>query len=163
MSICPFYTPNDPGIMDATDSRSINSAIRAAMKSGCNTVVIPRDNQRAGRYEWIIGESILLPSNITVILDGCTMIQKTGCYCNMFRTESAFDEGARSLENEQHDIRLIGRNGALLDGGAFNGHDEWNTKDGTLINNTMLLFVNTRGFTVEGFKVRHQRWWGMTY
>ena len=113
MSIRPYYTPNDPEIMGTTDSQSINSAIRAAIKSGCNTVVIPRDNQRAGRYEWIIGESILLPSNITVILDGCTMIQETGCYCNMFRTESAFDEGARSLENEQHDIRLIGRNGAL--------------------------------------------------
>lgn len=163
MTLRPYYTPNDPEIMGATDSQSINSAIRAAIESGCNTVVIPRDNQRAGRYEWIIGESILLPSGITVILDGCTMIQETGCYCNMFRTKSAFDEGARSLKNEQHDIRLIGKNGALLDGGVFNGHDEWNTKDGTLINNTMLLFVNTRGFTIEGFKVRHQRWWGMTY
>ena len=70
MTLRPYYTPNDPEIMGATDSQSINSAIRAAIESGCNTVVIPRDNQRAGRYEWIIGESILLPSGITVILDG---------------------------------------------------------------------------------------------
>ncbi len=27
----------------------------------------------------------------------------------------------------------------------------------------MLLFVNLRAFTVEGFKVRHQRWWSMAF
>lgn len=160
--ISSFYTPNDPDIISASDSRSINAAICAAHESGCNTVVIPRSNQRTGSYEWIIDESILLPDDITVILDGCTMIQAEGCYCNMFRTATAFDEGRRTLENEQKNIRLLGRNGALLDGGVYNGHSEWTDKDGSLINNTMLLFANLRGFTVEGFKVRHQRWWGMT-
>lgn len=158
-----FYSPNDPNLLSTSDSRSINAAIRAAHESGCNTVVIPRANQRTGRYEWIIDESILLPDGITVILDGCTMIQAEGCYCNMFRTATAFDKGARTLDNEQKDIRLLGRNGALLDGGVYNGHSEWTDKDGSLINNTMLLFANLRGFTVEGFKVRHQRWWGMTF
>lgn len=163
MKLRPYYTPNDPEAMGENDSRSINNAIRLAVESGCNTVVIPRQNERAGSYEWVIGESVLLPDNITVILDGCYMVQETGCYCNMFRTATAFDEGVRTLENEQKNIRLLGRNGAVLDGGVYNGYSEWTAKDGSLINNTMLLFVNLRGFTVEGFKVRHQRWWGMTY
>ena len=163
MTLRPFYTPNDPEAMGENDSRSINNAIRLAAESGCNTVVIPRQNERAPSYEWVIGESILLPDNMTVVLDGCRMVQETGCYCNMFRTAAAFDEGARTLENEQKNIRLLGRNGAVLDGGVYNGFSEWTARDGSLINNTMLLFVNLRGFTVEGFKVRHQRWWGMTY
>ena len=163
MALRLFYTPNDPDLIGESDSRSINNAIRAAVESGCNTVIIPRLNARSDSYEWVIGESILLPDNITVVLDGGLMIQETGCYCNMFRTLHAFDGEPRTLANEQKNIRLLGRNGALLDGGVYNGFSEWTAKDGSLINNTMLLFVNTRGFTVEGFKVRHQRWWGMTY
>lgn len=157
-----YYSPNDPEVMGANDSQSINNAIRMALESGCNTVTIPRFNARTDGYEWVIGESILLPDNITVILDGCYMVQETGCYCNMFRTALAFDDEHRSIETEQKNIRLLGRNGAVLDGGVYNGYSETNN-DGNLINNTTILFVNTRDFTVEGFKVRHQRWWGMTF
>lgn len=163
MTVRPYFTPNDPEAMGQSDSTSINNAIRLAIADGCNTVVIPRQNERSGNYQWVIGESILLPDDITVILDGCYMVQETGCYCNMFRTAHAFDEGPRNAENEQKNIRLLGRNGAVLDGGVYNGYSEWTAKDGSLINNTTLLFVHLRGFTVEGFKVRHQRWWGMTY
>ncbi len=99
MFLRSYYTPNDPDVMGQSDSHSINNAIRAARESGCNVVVIPRANERTGSYEWIIDESILLPDEITVILDGCRMIQATGCYCNMFRTATAFDEGARTLAN----------------------------------------------------------------
>lgn len=157
-----FYTPNDAELVSNTDSRSIQNAISAAIETGCNIVIIPRYNARSNSYLWSIDETILLPDNITVVLDGCFMELAEGCFCNMFRNSASHKEEGKTLEGEQKNIRLIGRNGAVLDGGVYNGHCEWNTTADVLINNTTVLLTNVDGFTVCDLKIRHQRWWGMT-
>lgn len=40
-----FVTPNDEGIMDTTDSRSIINAVAFAKQQNYNKVVIPRFNK----------------------------------------------------------------------------------------------------------------------
>lgn len=163
MQLRAIYSPNDPDMIDVNDSRSINNAIAKAVESGCNMVVIPRLNARSNSYSWIIGEPIMLPSNITVILDGCYMVQEESCYCNMFLTAGALDSDNKTIDHELCNIRIIGQNHPVLDGGVYNGFSEWHSPPGTLFNNITMLFVNVNGFTVEGIKIRHMRWWSMAY
>ena len=48
-------------------------AIDQAVKLGLNQVVIPRPNKRRNDQIWIIDETILLPSGITVVLNNCVL------------------------------------------------------------------------------------------
>ena len=64
-----FVTPNDPEVLRDTDSASIQAAVDLAAETGCGKVVIPRMNARTGEALWIISDTILLPSDMTVELD----------------------------------------------------------------------------------------------
>ena len=83
-----YISPNDPRYMGRDDSESIQNAIDAAEASGIRTVIIPRICDRTGRDEWIITKSILLPSDITVILDDCHLTLADGIYENIFRNKN---------------------------------------------------------------------------
>lgn len=109
-----FITPNDSNIICETDSASIQKAVDFAVKNGVNKVLIPRLNKRTGKGGWTIDKSILLPSDITVILDNCHMTLADGAYCNFFRNELCGTEIANTLDGEQHDIHIIGEGYAIL-------------------------------------------------
>ena len=84
-----FITPNDPSLFGKTDSETIMNAILRAKEDGCRRVVIPRYNLREDRTEWRVAETIRIPSDFTVILDNCKMVQETGVFCPMFANENA--------------------------------------------------------------------------
>ena len=83
-----YYSPNDVEFIADSDSKSIQNAIDAAEKGPIRTVRIPRVSERTGREEWIIDKSILLPSDVTVILDDCHLVLKKGVYENIFRNKN---------------------------------------------------------------------------
>lgn len=163
-----FITPNDPNIICETDSASIQKAVNYAVRKGVNKVLIPKLNKRTGKGGWIIDKSILLPSNITVILDNCHMTLADGAFCNFFRNELCGTEIANTLDGEQHDIHIIGQGYAILDGGNTNWFLECNrnvdnckTENmGLKINNAILLH-NVRDFSIENIEIRNQRWWAI--
>ena len=68
-----YLSPNDEKYIGKTDSESIQNAINATEQTGIRTVCIPRICKRTGRPEWIIDKTILLPSDITIILDDCAL------------------------------------------------------------------------------------------
>ena len=79
-----FVTPNDPALFDENDALTIQNAIAAAVKDGCRRVVIPRFNLRTRKTEWRIDRAIRIPSDFTILLDNCYMVQETGIYDPMF-------------------------------------------------------------------------------
>ena len=83
-----YLSPNDPRFMGATDSESIQNAVNAAEKGPIRTVRIPRICKRTGNTEWMIEKSILLPSDITIILDDCHLTLKKDIYENIFRNKN---------------------------------------------------------------------------
>ena len=94
-----FVTPNDDGIMSDSDSKSIQNAIDFAKKSNISTVVIPKLCKRTNSLRWIIDKSILLPSDITIILDSCHLTLADGVYENIFRNENVQNfTGSKSSE-----------------------------------------------------------------
>ena len=76
-------TPNQ---FKGNDIQRIRSAIEAA-KATTGKVVIPPVNSN-GTNLWLLDSAILLPGNMTIILDNCTIQLSDQCRDNMFRSNN---------------------------------------------------------------------------
>ena len=76
----------NPNQFEGTDIQRIQSAINAA-KGTSNKIVIPSRNAN-GTNVWLLDSAILLPGNMTVILDNCTLQLSDKCRDNMFRSNN---------------------------------------------------------------------------
>jgi len=160
-----FISPNDQALFGTTDSETIQNAITAAEADGCRKVIIPRFNLRTGKNEWRIPVSIKLPSDFTLILRNCYMVQETGVYDNMF-TNSLSAKEPHTMEDEQHDITILGEGNVCLSGGVHNGLLENNAMRYGLPRiwvNTMFLWINVRNLRIENLHIERHRWWAMTH
>ena len=158
-----IITPNDPRVMGVTDSQSIQNAINFAMQNS-HVVRIPRVNERTGTDVWTIEKTILLPSDITIILDSCHLRLADDVYENIFRNENAYEEIGKTAEGTQHDIYIIGRGNAVLDGGRHNGVFEQTWRKLGLPHprtGNLILLVNVDGYTLSNFKCINLRYWGI--
>lgn len=116
--------------------------------------------------EYTIYETVLIPSDFTIVLDNCRLTMAPGTFCNLFRNRHADDPYARTVTDADRNIRIIGRGKAILDGGEYNGLCEGNSeKDGSphISVNNLLLFVNVDGFVIQGIQCRNQRWWALNF
>lgn len=75
---------SNPNDFKGTDTQRIQQAIKAA-QTGNRLVRIPRQNAN-GTSIWKIDEAILLPGDITLLLDNCTIQLSDSCRDNMFRS-----------------------------------------------------------------------------
>ena len=159
-----FYSPNMPECMGATDSESINNAVRLAAQSEVGKVVIPRINARTGEACWSVDRAILLPSDFHIVLDNCYIRQADATFDNVFRNENMYTDGFATASKEQRNIVISGVGNAVIDGGEPNGLTEKTSlKDGNphiVWNNTILLH-NVDGFVIENIKIINQRWWAI--
>ena len=160
-----FITPNET--IRENDAASINAAIQAAKAARLSRIVIPRYNLRTKSSRWVIGSPIRVPSDFTVILDNCYMVQETGCLCNMFNNEHAYDEKLGILmEPQDRNIAVIGEGNVILDGGEHNNLRETTNGKRGLPNiwmNNMLCWMNVSGLRVENLHIRNQRWWAINH
>ncbi len=160
-----YFSPNDPRFIAETDSESIQNAVDAASKSEfVRTVRIPKLCDRTGKAEWIIEKAILLPSDITVLLDDCHLILKEGIYDNIFRNKNMYNEQLLNDEGEQHGIRIVGFGDAVLDGGKGNDlREATSEKDGRphVRFNNFILLNNVQNIVLENFKCINMRWWAI--
>ncbi len=162
MTMCAI-TPNDAGIMDVSDSKSIQNAVREAKRTGINKVIIPSLNQRTGECRWDIDEAIILPSEIHIVLDNCYLRQVDGCFDNVFRNCGDEDELEHTVKAETRDIYITGIGNAVIDGGESNGLTEATFREmGIPIRkNNMILLYNVRNFRIEHLTLKNQRWWAI--
>lgn len=159
---------NEKRFWDENDSQTIQNAIDEAAKTGVNYVTIPRYNARSNSYVWEISEAILLPSDMTVLLDCAHLRLADGVFDNIFRNANCGTDLGKTLEGEQHDIRIIGIGNALLDGGNSNGMCEQLCRDNpgkypSMYVNLLIQMHNVRDFAVRGLNVRESRWWSMAF
>ena len=148
------------------DSQTIQNAVDFAEKTGRNRVVIPRHNDRTGENIWHISSAILLPSNMTVVLEDAHLRLCDGVFDNIFRNRNVFTPEGNTLEGEQENIHIIGSGNALLDGGLHNGlveqmHRDDPVKYPRLSVNLMIFLHNTRHFSVTGLHFVNARWWAV--
>lgn len=161
-----FITPNDPALFGENDALTIQNAISAAEADGCRTLVIPRYNLRADSTQWRIDRAIQIPSDFTVVLDNCYMVQETGIYDHMFTNSLSYSDEGKTLAGEQHDICVLGVGNVVLDGGVHNHLLEKTSGRYGLPRvwkNTMFYWVNVRNLRVENLLIQNQRWWAITH
>lgn len=101
-----YYSPLEFSLEDAL---AIQAAVDAAQKEDIQVVVIP---QKADGAAWKLKAPILLPSYMTVILDGST-VEAEGV---AFVSANIQNPNARNLAGEQHKIFLLGRHGGMIRG-----------------------------------------------
>ncbi|MBO4548456.1 MAG: hypothetical protein J5758_04490, partial [Abditibacteriota bacterium] len=157
-----YVTPNDPEIKASSDSAAIQAAVDLAAEKGLGQVVVPRMNARTGKPLWEIEKCILIPSDMTVTLDGCRLRMADGVYDNMFRNSHLYTPEGNTREGTQRNIRLIGKNGAVLDGGLPNGLNEFTSEKNGLPSkfaNLLIFLHNVEDFEVSGLECRDQRWY----
>jgi hypothetical protein len=158
-----YVTPNNY-LQAESDSAMIQAAVDEAAKTG-SEVIIPRVNRRTGRPVWVITEAVKLPSGSFVVLDNCHLRLADHVYCNIFKNSNARTPLALTREGRQHDIHIVGRGNALLDGGNHNGLYESNSETGGLpniIENTMIHMHNVERLTIEHLRIVDHRHWGIT-
>ena len=90
-----------------SDSSRIQAAVNEAVKTDIRVVVIPRKNT-----PWVLEETVLLPGDVTVIVNGAT-VESTGV---AFQNTNADDPTTKALGGEQYEIYIIGTKGAVLKG-----------------------------------------------
>ncbi len=95
-----------------TDTERIQFAVNEAAKT-TGTVTIPAANSN-GSGIWLLDSAILLPSNIMVILENCTLQLSDQCRDNMFRSSNVGVGIANPGWNEN--ISIVGIGHVLLKG-----------------------------------------------
>lgn len=105
-----LITPNE---FTGTDIHRIQQAIDAA-RGTVNTVTIPRWNAANQSTIWKIDSAIRLPSDMTVILDNCTIQLSDSCRDNMFRSDNVGVGITDPAWNEN--IAIIGIGNVILKG-----------------------------------------------
>ena len=101
-----------PNLFEGTDTERIQQAVEAA-KGTTNLVRIPAWNAN-GTPIWMIDSAILLPSNMKVLLDNCTLKLSNESRDNMFRSDNVGIGITDPVWNEN--IRIIGIGDVTLQG-----------------------------------------------
>ncbi len=158
-----YITPNDT--VGVTDSESIQNAVALARAEGINKIVIPRINRRSGSAEWIITETVRLPSNFTVVLDNCFMQMADDVVGGFFCSENLFTDWGTDPEKKMYNIHIKGEGTPVLDGGKPTVLNEGTQNDmGIPVRlNSPIFFINVEGFSIENISITHHRYWGMRF
>ncbi|WP_235954880.1 glycoside hydrolase family protein [Cyclobacterium salsum] len=101
-----------PNAFEGTDTERIIHAIEAA-KESVQVVRIPKENAN-GTSIWMIDSALLLPSNMTLILDNCTLQLSDTSRDNLFRSDNVGAGITDPVWNEN--IRIYGIGNAVLKG-----------------------------------------------
>jgi len=108
----PFnFNPNQ---FKGTDSERIGQAVAAVKANGGGKIVISRREDADGRDYWLLDRAILLDSNMTLVIDDCTLKLSDKCRDNFIRSANC-GIGITDIQ-KIHDIHIIGVGNALLVG-----------------------------------------------
>lgn len=121
-------------------------AIDEAKASGKNEVIWKNDG--------VFFAPVKIPSDMTIVLDGCTLTAAPGLWTGFFTAEDV------------ERVAIIGRNGATLDGNRPNGLTESTSrKNGYpyVRINSPVIMTNVKGIHISGLTVKNQNYWGLTF
>ncbi|CAL1517218.1 hypothetical protein [Chitinophaga sp. MM2321] len=147
-------TPND--FKKGTDSDRIEAAISEAIRTGANSIEIPRINQQRKTAIWLIDRAILVPSDFTLILNDCLIRLSPGTGDNIITNAGA---RTKPLSGNQH-IRIIGKGNAVLSGGLEAHFNPAGDRSG--YRTIGILLYDTKHFTIEGFTMEETQAWAIS-
>lgn len=175
-------TPND---FKGNDTERIRAAIDSA-KNTTHKIVIPARNAN-GSNLWKIDSAILLPGNMTIILDNCIIQLSDSCRDNMFRSDNTGIGITDPVWN--YNISITGIGDVILKGadnpratgdayrtltlapeqeknrrvsyGSDAGKNERKQKGDWRNNLIQIAYVN--GFSLKNVKIEHSHAWAVSF
>ncbi len=172
-------TPND---FTGSDIERIQAAINAAKKT-THKIVIPQRNSN-GTNVWKIDSAILLPGNMTIILDNCIIQLSDSCRDNMFRSDNVGIGITNPVWN--YNISIVGVGDVLLKGadnprstgdayrtltlapvtgrvsyGSDAGKNDRKQKGDWRNNLIQIAYVD--GFTLKNLKIENSHAWAISF
>ncbi len=159
-------TPNDEDVRGADDSASIQNAVDMAAKRGTGKVVIPAWNARTGKPGWTLSRAVLLPADMTVVIDNARLALADDVYANFFRSANTWTKKGATPEGVLRNIRIIGLGTAVLDGAKANDLNESTScMDGRphVRANCPIFFQNVEDFEVGNLTIENHRYWGTCF
>jgi len=132
----------------------ITALIAEAVKDGSRRATVTGNH--------IIDEAIRIPSDFTLILEDCHLLQAEGSFSNIFVNEHHNTPEGKTLAGTDRNISILGRGTAILDGGVYNGLSEKTSgKNGMppVWKNNQILFTNVDGFKIQNLTLCNNRWW----
>jgi len=167
-----------PNNFSGSDGERINQAVVVASQKG-GRVVIPRSNRFGAetRDVWLLDAAILLPSNVTLELDGCRIKLSDRCRDNFIRSANC-GLGIADIAPLDN-ISIVGRNGAALEGAdqpratgdsaKTIGVRSFGTDAGVAgesqtgdWRNIGILMARVEHFSIENIKVVDSHCWGIS-
>ena len=165
-----------PNLFKGSDIQRIRLAIDAA-KGTTNKVFIPSANAN-GTNIWLLDSAIVVPGNMTIILDNCTIQLSDSCRDNMFRSVNAVEELSGSIWNKN--ISIVGVGNVLLrgaanpratgDGGKTLGKMTYGSDAGKAgrkqtgdSRNIMIHMVHVDGFTIKNVSIENSHMWAFSF
>ena len=171
-----MITPND---FKGTDSQKIASAIAHALAGGAGCVTIParKADTLSSRNFWLIDEAILLPENLELIIDDCTIQLSDTARDNFMRSANCGLGISRIAPFRR--IRITGKGNAILEGAAHPrstgdakkelGIRSYGTdagKEGEKQTgdwrNVGILLAKVEDFSITGLTLRNYHCWGIS-
>lgn len=182
----PSITPNQ--FKKGSDSDRIEAAVRQAKKTS-GVVVIPAYNANGSKI-WKLDRAILLPSDITVMLENCTIQLSDSCRDNMFRSDNVGIGITTPVWNKN--IHIIGIGEVFLKGAANprssgdagrkltldpdqeRKKGNWSVSYGTDAanpaqkqtgdwRNIMILIAQVENFSLKNVKIRNSHAWAVSF
>ncbi|MDR1717536.1 MAG: hypothetical protein LBS20_17005 [Prevotella sp.] len=149
-------------------SEKISNALSFLKECDGGTILFKHDDV------YLITEAIVLPSNTTMIVDGCKIKLADQIFDNIIRSGNLdIDEQNPNSYVKQllpaKNIKIIGKNGAVIEG-AENFYEGVNPKTGVREKwlgdywgwrNFTILFSYVDGFEISGLKVQKTHSWGI--
>ncbi len=143
-----------PPIPVPTDAPRSRLPSTTATGTEAITVVVPSTGPDTGGI-WELDAALVIPSNTTLLLDGCTIRLDTGTNDNLIRNANPFDGG-------NTEIRIIGRNGAHLDGNAGGqSHAVWGYRNNESYRYFGIYLCRVEGFEISNLKIGPTAAWAI--
>lgn len=150
-------------------SEAIEAAITAAIQAPVRTAVV-LDTQ-----DWFIDRAVLLPSDVELVIDGCTLKLADGIFDNIIRSagikpDSDDPYGLCPGIEPTRNIRISGLNGAVIEG-AEHPYTAANPKTGVVEQwlgdyfgwrTVGILLAETRSYEISGFTMRKTHCWAIS-
>lgn len=156
---------DDFTVSGQTDSQIIKNCLRFAQSFKHRTIVFDR-------RDFHISESIMIPSDTTIIIDGVTVKQNDGVFDTMFRSDNMtmdanYPHGLAIDMTQCANIRIIGKNGAKISGCdnvntsiITNPDKDWGTWGWKGI---LILITNCNNIEVAGLSLEKPHMWAVSF
>ncbi len=138
-------------------SDEIDKRIKASCDDGTRILTLSK-NTLSSDGVWRLSRAIVVPDDFTLIFDGCRVELADRVQDNLIRNVGATQGGLVTNRN----IRIIGRNGAILSGGKRNHYLPRRSGDANGWRSIGILLCDVVDYEIGGFSVEETQSWAIS-